>query len=56
MPRFQAKRHHPYGADEMLGQREPADLQDELQGVGMSPRTYIRPYSEVLYGWALCCV
>lgn len=40
----------------MLGQREPADLGDELQGVGMSPRTYIRPYHAVLYGWALCYI
>lgn len=52
----QAGRHCPYGVGEMLGRREPADLEDELQGVGMSPRTYIRPYSEVLYGWALCYV
>lgn len=52
----QAERHHPYGADELLGRRQPADLEDELQGVGMFPRTYIRPCSGVLYGWALCYV
>lgn len=52
----QAERHRPYGVGEMLGRRDPADPEDELQGVGMSSRTYIRPYSEVLYGWALCYV
>jgi len=52
----QAERRRPYGAEEMLDQREPAGLEDGLQGLGMSPRTYVRPHRGVLYGWALCCV
>lgn len=40
----------------MLSQRELPDLEDELQVVRMSPRTYVRPYSGASYGWALCYI
>lgn len=48
----QAGRHHLYGVDEMLGQRQPADLEDELQGVGMPPRTYMQ-WGAVWVGFVL---